>query len=199
MKAFRGSRVIALLVLNLGAGGAVHLIQITLTPWKNPGTVWIGWVWPGADLDGCGEENMCTRLIFELVCTYTRSRKLPISFVMSSSVSAGNDLTPTGRIFMKYGIWVLFRKYIVKIQVSLKSEKRNWYFAWRPVYIYIISPVFLEWEMLQTKLVEKIKIHTLCPLALFENRAVYEITWNAKPDKAQWQFNTVHAHCMPYT
>ena len=39
-------------------------------------------------------------------------------------------------------IWDLgiFRKYIDNIQVSLKSDKNNRYFAWRPKYIfYFIS------------------------------------------------------------
>ena len=35
-------------------------------------------------------------------------------------------------------IWYLgiFRKSFEKIQVSLKSDKNNWYFAWRAMYIY---------------------------------------------------------------
>jgi len=31
--------------------------------------------------------------------------------------------------------------------------------------------------MFQTKVVEKIKTHILCPIILSENRAVYEIMW----------------------
>ena len=31
--------------------------------------------------------------------------------------------------------------------------------------------------MFQTKVVEKIKTHIMCPLTFFENRAVYEIMW----------------------
>jgi len=27
-------------------------------------------------------------------------------------------------------------KFFEKIQVSLKSDKNSWYFAWRPMYIY---------------------------------------------------------------
>jgi len=35
-------------------------------------------------------------------------------------------------------IWYLYiiRKYILKIQVSFKSEKNKAYFIWRPMYIY---------------------------------------------------------------
>jgi len=30
----------------------------------------------------------------------------------------------------------IFRKSIEKTQVSLKSDKKNGYFTWRPIYIY---------------------------------------------------------------
>jgi hypothetical protein len=36
---------------------------------------------------------------------------------------------------------------------------------------------FLEWEMLQTYVVEKIKTHIFCSLAFFENRTIYEKMW----------------------
>jgi hypothetical protein len=40
------------------------------------------------------------------------------------------------RVF--YEIWYLtfIRKSVRKIQVSLKSDENNWYFAWTPIYIY---------------------------------------------------------------
>jgi len=37
--------------------------------------------------------------------------------------------------------------------------------------------LFLEWEMFQTKVVEKIKTHILCSVTFFENHAVCEILW----------------------
>jgi len=43
-----------------------------------------------------------------------------------------------------------------------------------------LAQFFLEWEMFQTKVVEKIKTHILCysvTFFFFENRAVYEIIW----------------------
>jgi len=30
----------------------------------------------------------------------------------------------------------MFRKFVEKIQVSLKSDKNNGYFTWRPIYIF---------------------------------------------------------------
>ena len=38
-----------------------------------------------------------------------------------------------------------------------------------------LAQLFLEWEMFQTKVVEKIKTHILCSATFFENRPVYEI------------------------
>ena len=59
-------------------------------------------------------------------------------------------------------MWYLsiFRKSVEKIQVGLNSNKNNGYFTWRPPYIYDNTSLtfFLEWEMFQTKVVEKIKI-----------------------------------------
>jgi len=40
-----------------------------------------------------------------------------------------------------------------------------------------ITQLFLEWNMLQTKVVEKIKIHIYVMELIFENHATYEIMW----------------------
>ena len=59
-------------------------------------------------------------------------------------------------------IWVLsiFRKSVEKIQVSLKSDKNNGYFTWRPIYIF---DHFL------------IRTYILCSITSFQkNHAVYE-------------------------
>jgi hypothetical protein len=55
-----------------------------------------------------------------------------------SRLSAGNS-APTGRIFMKFDIWVFLENLSRKIQVSLKSDKNNWYFIWRLYTFLIIS------------------------------------------------------------
>ena len=51
--------------------------------------------------------------------------KATISFVASVHLSARNNSALTGRIFMKFDIWVFFRKSLDEIQVSLKSDKLN--------------------------------------------------------------------------
>jgi len=38
-----------------------------------------------------------------------------------------------GRIFMKFRIWIFIRKIVENIPVSLKYDKNNGYFTWRPL------------------------------------------------------------------
>ena len=40
-----------------------------------------------------------------------------------------------------------------------------------------LAQFFLEWEMFQTEVLEKIKTRILCSVKFSENRAVYEIMW----------------------
>jgi hypothetical protein len=76
--------------------------------------------------------------------------------------SAWNNSAPTGRIFMKFDIWV-FRTSVEKIQVSLKSEKLNGCFTWRPIYILIITCSFvLRMRSVSDKRCRENQ-NTLCP------------------------------------
>ena len=93
-------------------------------------------------------------------------------------LSARNNSAPTGRIFKKFDIWWFFENLSKKIQVSSKSDKNNGYFTWRTIHIfYHISPhFFLEWEMFQTNVVEKIRTHILCSITFFlRESCLYEI------------------------
>jgi hypothetical protein len=49
----------------------------------------------------------------------------------------------------------------MKMQVTLKSDKKNVYITWRPVYTFdhILITSLREREMFQTKVVEEIKMH----------------------------------------
>ena len=40
-----------------------------------------------------------------------------------------------------------------------------------------LAHFFLEWEMVQKRVVEKTETHILCSVTFFVNRAVYEIMW----------------------
>jgi hypothetical protein len=58
-------------------------------------------------------------------------------------------------MFMKFCIWLLFWKSVAKICLSLKSNKHNRYFTWRPKYFLIIShSVLLGMRNVSDKLVE---------------------------------------------
>jgi hypothetical protein len=94
-----------------------------------------------------GATQSCEMLLFASSCLSVRP-------------SAWNNSTPTGHIFMKLDIGGIFRKCDEKIQVSLKSDKNNGYFTRRPILI-VPRSVFVEWEMFQTEVVDKIKIHIL--------------------------------------
>ena len=45
----------------------------------------------------------------------------------------------------------------------------------------------LEWEMFQTKVVEKIKTHIMCSVTFLKNRAIYDITWNNNVEQGRPQ------------
>ena len=62
-------------------------------------------------------------------------------------------------------IWHLgvFRKYVEKIQVSLKFDyKKRILYRMTDVDLWYSAEFFLQWEMFRTKVVEKIKTHILC-------------------------------------
>jgi hypothetical protein len=90
--------------------------------------------------------------------------KATVSIVMSIRLSAWNSWVSTGRIFMKFCIWVFFGKSIEKIQGSLKSDKNSGYFTWRPIQS---GSLLLRMRMFQTKVVERIKTHILCSITFF--------------------------------
>ena len=63
---------------------------------------------------------------------FAKLQKMIINFIMSVCLSAWNNAVEVDEI------WYLriFKKFVEKITVWLKSKKNNGYFTWRPVYIY---------------------------------------------------------------
>ena len=89
-------------------------------------------------------------------------RKATISFVMSVRPSIHTEeLVPRWTDIHEIGYLSIFLKPVEKNQVSLKSDKKDGYFKWRPIHIFLSYFVqfFLEWEMFQTKVVEELKTH----------------------------------------
>jgi hypothetical protein len=63
---------------------------------------------------------------------------------------------------MKLDIWDFFEN-LSKNQVSLKFDMNKGYFTWIRVDIFLryLAKFFLEWEMFQIKVAEKLKTHIL--------------------------------------
>jgi len=55
---------------------------------------------------------------------FAKLRNATISITMYV-LSAWNNWSPTGRIFMKFGVLIIFRKSVDKTQDSLKSDENN--------------------------------------------------------------------------
>jgi hypothetical protein len=83
-----------------------------------------------------------------------------------------------------------FLKSVEKIQVSLKSDKNNRYFTWRPVYIFdhisLISFSGMR-NISDKRCIGNQNTHFVCSNIFFpqKNRAVYEIMWKdmVNPDR----------------
>jgi hypothetical protein len=97
---------------------------------------------------------------------------------MTVRSSARNNSSPTGRIFMKFGIWVFFEKL-----------SRNFKCLWTRTTIKgilhddqhtfsIISRSFLlKIKKSHVEVVENLETHFFHSITVFENHAVYEIMW----------------------
>ena len=81
----------------------------------------------------------------------------------------------------------IFRKYVEKIQVSLKSDMYNGYIAWLHSIYDGISLNRFTMRNVSGIVKEKIKTHVLYSVTFFsENRAFYEMWKNMlKPDRPQ--------------
>ena len=55
---------------------------------------------------------------------------------LSVCPSARNKSAATGRIFMKFSMWVFCQKSLQTIPVPIKYDKNKGYFSWRPLYIH---------------------------------------------------------------
>jgi len=69
---------------------------------------------------------------------FAKLRKTAISFVVYAlpSVRPRGIVRPTPDELSRNFIFEYFHKICPKIQISLKSDKNNGYFTWRPMYIY---------------------------------------------------------------
>ena len=109
----------------------------------------------------------------QILGEFAKLRKDTISFDISvcPSVrpSAWNKPVSTGRIFMKFAIWICFEKSVEKFQASLNQTKNNGYFTWRMISIFnsILLSSSQNVIFFQAKAVEKIKTHVLYSISFF--------------------------------
>ena len=95
--------------------------------------------------------------------------------------------------FHEIWYWSSFRKTAEKIQVSLKSDKDNGYFTWRPIYVFGHTSLDSQrMKMLQAEVVQKLKKHILYSIIFFENLSVKETMWKNivecdRPQMAIWR------------
>jgi hypothetical protein len=102
-----------------------------------------------------------------------------LSVCLAVRLSVWINSAATGRIFIKFDIWVFFENLFRKRGVSLKCDKNNGLFCLK-ITIHLLSHLAsfsLEWKMLQTKVEEKIKTHISYKITFFEIRDVCERIW----------------------
>ena len=97
-------------------------------------------------------------------------KRLSSSSCVTVRLSAWNNSAHTERISMEFDIWVFFfRISVQKTKVSLKSDKNNRYFTWRPIHIFITPrSIILRMRNFSENIVEKIKTHILCSITFFQ-------------------------------
>ena len=109
-------------------------------------------------------------IVYIFLSTCAKLRKVTISFVMSVRPSVRiEQLASQWTDFSWNFIFEYFSKNYRENSSIIKPNKNNGYITWRPIYIFLsyLAQFFLEWEMFQTQVVEKIKTHILCSVTFF--------------------------------
>jgi hypothetical protein len=128
-------------------------------------------------------------------------RKVNISFVMSVCPSVLMEhLGCHVKEFHEIAHLIIFRKYVEKFQVSLKSDKNKGYFTWRPINIcdHIFSVIYRMRKVSGKKICRE----NLNKIFIFnnfaENSTVYETMWKnvVESDRSQWRYHTTLVDCM---
>jgi hypothetical protein len=97
---------------------------------------------------------------------------------------------------MQFDIWTVFRKSVEKCQVLLKSDKSNVHMKTILHLWQYLPEYFLEWEIFQIKVGEKVKIQVVCTITFSPyNRAFREIiSKNILQPEATWQYGACALH-----
>jgi hypothetical protein len=107
--------------------------------------------------------------------------------------------------FIKFVIWVFFFFFFFNYWgnwsfIEIRQEQPVLYVK-TDIHIWsYLAQFFLEWEMLQTKVVQKIKTHILCSITLFFFYAFFEIMWKIMVEWGRPQVTVWFLHiacCIP--
>jgi hypothetical protein len=101
-------------------------------------------------------------LILTVLSAFAKFRKATVSLrlsICSSVLSAWSKSAPTGRIFMKSGIWVFFENLSRKFKYFTKDQCT--------FFLSHLAEYFLEWELFHANVVEKIESHILRSITFF--------------------------------
>jgi len=118
---------------------------------------------------------------------------------MFARPSAWNKSVPTGRIFMKFGTWIIFENLSTfRFHYNL-TRKTGTLHEDRYTFLIISRSVLLRIRNVSDKVAEKITIHVLCSVTFFssENHALYEIMWKhfAVPGRTRMTLRHMRSAC----
>jgi hypothetical protein len=110
----------------------------------------------------------------------------------------GTTLLPLDRFLIKFDVSIFFENLsgifkfnsnLARIMGTLHEEQYT--------YLIISRSVFLEWEIFQTNIVQKIETHILCSATFSENCIFYEIMWTniVQPDRPQMKIQPMPIAC----
>jgi hypothetical protein len=71
----------------------------------------------------------------------------------------------------------------------MKVNKHLWYY---------VAELFLEWEVFQTKVIEKIKTRVMFSTFFSENRSFFGVMWKNMVEHIgqRWQYNKAYGPCI---
>jgi hypothetical protein len=109
-------------------------------------------------------------------------------------LSTWNNSTPTGRIWLD--LIVYFLK-ICWINTGFIKVIQEWWVLYMKTNIHFWSYLtyfFVERNMFQKKVVDKIETHILCSIAYFWKLCLYEIMWKNIVEPGRHQMTVWHMH-----
>jgi len=99
---------------------------------------------------------ICVSILNVILGAFAELWKATVSFVMSPSIHV-EQLGSQGMYFHEILYLSIFLEICQENLCFIKSDKNHVYFTWRPIFFVwsCLTRFFLEWEMLQTNVVEK--------------------------------------------